>query len=868
MGEVYRAEDSKLGREVALKVLPEAVSADADRLARFDREARVLASLNHPAIASVYSVEHEDSLHFLVMELAAGEDLAQRIARGPIPLDEALAIARQIADALEFAHENGIVHRDLKPANVMLGADGTVKVLDFGLAKAIAPLSGEGSLSPTMSPTVTSTGTLAGTILGTAAYMSPEQAKGRSVDRRADVWAFGCVLLEMLTGRLTFAGDSIAETLASVMKEEPDWDSLPSGTPPRIVRLLRRCLVKDPRGRFRDAGDARIVLDEVMAGDEGDAGIAATPAPAPFWQRALPWGLSLLLAVALVATRFASGTGGSSAASSVATLDLAIVLADDEIATLASYDYEVMPNFAVPPAGDRVVYTTSEGGRKLIVRKLASSSTEALRGTEGASGPFFSQDGNWIGFFADNALVKVPAGGGARITIAEDVGIANGASWGRDDTIVFAQSYVGPLWTVSAGGGEAQPLTALKENERSHRYPQILPDGKSVLFTIKPAGILTFDDGQIAVADLATGEHQVLAERGTYARYVRTGHLVIAREGALLAAPFDLDELRTRGGAVPVLDNVFSNPITGAALFEFADNGTCVAVRGDYGTGPTTLIAIDRESGKRTPLAVGSQAVAPRLSPDGKRLLLHGAAANDQVLMLDLERGTVTRLTEASYNNVLPIWGPKGERVVFGNDRTGTHELAWMTTDGRGIETLTLTPGTISAPTDWSPDGSTLAFEVGIGALRDIRLLDMQTRESRPFIETRADEGDAVFSPDGRWLVYTSDESGRRELYATAFPGPGLKLQLTTAGGELPRWSADGEELLYKAGRTLVASPVTWRDGPQLGPPKLVAELRSTIGVGWDLTEDGRTIYVGDFDEKRWETSRFDVLFNWDLGGR
>ncbi|NIM62923.1 MAG: protein kinase, partial [Acidobacteria bacterium] len=386
--------------------------------------ARVLASLNHPAIASVYSVEREDSLHFLVMELAAGEDLAKRIARGPIPIDEALGIARQIADALEVAHENGVVHRDLKPANVMLAADGSVKVLDFGLAKAIAPIATEDSLSPTMSPTVTSTGTLAGTILGTAAYMSPEQAKGHPVDRRADVWAFGCVLLEMLTGRLTFAGDSIAETLAAVMKEQPDWDSLPAGTPPRIVRLLRRCLVKDPRGRFRDAGDARIVLDEVLAGDEGDSGIAATPVSAPLWKRALPWALALLLAVALVFTRFVPGTAGSKPAPSVPTLDLSIVLSDEETATLASYDYEVMPSFAVSPAGDRLVYTTLEGGRKLLSRRLDSPSTELLRGTEGASGPFFSRDSSWIGFFVDNALVKVPAGGGARITITEGVGIA------------------------------------------------------------------------------------------------------------------------------------------------------------------------------------------------------------------------------------------------------------------------------------------------------------------------------------------------------------------------------------------------------------------------------------------------------------
>jgi serine/threonine-protein kinase len=870
MGVVWRATDTSLDREVAIKILPEAFARESDRLMRFEREAKLLATLNHPNIATVHGLHEADGVRFLAMELASGEDLAQRLSRGPLAAEASLQIALQVAEALEAAHESGVVHRDLKPANIQVDAEGKVKVLDFGLAKAFEEDAGSGSADPALSPTMTSAGTLAGVILGTAAYMSPEQAKGMPVDKRADVWAFGCVLLEMLTGRQTFRGQSVAETLASVIKEPPEWDRMPPGTPGRIRRLLRRCLVKDPRQRLRDIGDARIAIAEVLAGQPEESEDRA-PAPPPRFARALPWSLTAALAIALAAVLVSRGPASTPEGTS-GSARLSIVFPEERPMVLANLDLEVMPAFAVSPGGDRVVYSASEepgrtlkggGERALRVRPIDGFDAEVVRGTEGAEGPFYSPDGRWIGFFDGNALNKVPAAGGARVPIAEGIGNGIGADWGPDGTIVFAHAYVGPLWRVPESGGEPEALTTLADGERNHRYPQLLPDGRSVLFTIKTAGILSFDDAKIGIADVRSGEHRVLLDGGMYARYV-AGHLVYARDGGLLAAPFDLDSLSITGGAVPVLDGVITNPVTGTAQFDFTPGGTLFYIPGDYRSGPTALYRVERETGAHTRLAEGHYVSTPRLSPDGRRLVLHGSSANDQVIALDIERDTVTRMTDALTNNILPIWGPRGERIVYTTDRTGKEEVVSIPADGGPVESLVPPLAQRQDAYSWSPDGDVLMLNVGSRASRDIWRFDVQTAEAQPFLATAFDEGDPVFTPDGKWIAYSSDESGRLEIYATPFPGPGGKIQLSTGGGYFPRFREDGRELFYQTESAIVAVPVTWSPGPRPGRPQVVFETGVLAsGLGFDVSRDGELFYVVELDESRWLADRIDVVQGW-----
>jgi serine/threonine-protein kinase len=873
MGVVWRAVDTNLDREVAIKVLPGEVAADSERLSRFEREAKLLAALNHPNIATVHGLHEAGGIRFLAMELAAGEDLSRRLSRGALSIDDSMRIGLQIAEAVEAAHDSGVIHRDLKPANIQIAPDGAAKVLDFGLAKAFE-VDPTAAGNPSQSPTMTSAQTQAGVILGTAAYMSPEQAKGDVVDKRADIWAFGVVLLEMLTGRQTFKGNSIAETLALVITASPQWEQLPKATPPQIRRLLRRCLAKDPRRRLRDIGDARIAIAEVQSGEADDAVRERFEpgTPHPSWKRILPWGLTALLAVAFVGSWALRPSAPANTGRAAGSVNLSAVLPDDELLFMANLDLELMPALTISPSGDRVVYAAradqdqtikERNALALRVRELSGFDTELLRGTENVEIPFFSPDGRWIGFFDGRALAKVPATGGARVTLVEGIGNGVGASWGADGTIVFAHSYVGPLWTVSDSGGEARPVTTLAARERSHRFPQLLPDGRSVIFTIKTEGILTFDDASIAIADLRTGKHRVLLEGGCYARYVPSGHLVYAREGGLLAAPFDLDSLSITGGAVPVLDDVITNFVTGAAQLDVSNNGTLVYVKGDY-SGPTTLSGIDRDTGAREVLAPGHYAALPHLSPDGQRLLMHGSAANDHVLSIDLTRGTVARMTDASTNNILPIWGPEGKRIIFTTDRSGQEEIVSMPADGGEITQLVPPRGPPQEAYSFSPDGKIMTINSGVRSSRDIWIFDTEgDREARPFLETPFDEGDAVFSPDGRWITYSSNESGTLEIYAKSYLGPGGKFQLSTGGGFYPHWRVDGAELYYQTNTALMVVPVSWTPEPRPGRPQVMAEISSVTPLGYDVSPDGKRFYVVELDVDRWQSNRLDVVLNW-----
>src|SRR5262245_7949227 len=576
MGEVYCARDTKLGRDVAIKVLPEALAQDPERLARFEREAKTLASLNHPNIAHIYGLQESDGTEALVMELVEGPTLADRIALGPIPVDDALPIAKQIAEALEAAHEQGIIHRDLKPANVKLRPDGTVKVLDFGLAKAIEPASTP--LDASQSPTITSPAmTGSGVILGTAAYMSPEQARGKVVDKRTDIWALGAVLFETLTGRQIYEGETVTDTLAQVITLLPRWDLLPPATPAAIRRILGRCLEKDPRGRFQAAGDVRIEIEEYLASPGGQAAerVRWSSHSAQLW----PWGVAVALAILLVLSIWRPWIPLSAAPP---PMRLDVRLGAGEQLIVNEGDDGALP--VLSPDGQMLVYAgTSDSVRRLYVRPLDSLESRALSGTEAARHHFFSPDGRWIAFFAAGMLKKVAVTGGAPVPIASAQVAARGGTWGPDDTIVFTPTPDTGLYRVAAAGGTPVEITKLAEKERTHRWPWFLPDGSAVIF-IRQDQDAAYDDGVIEAVRLDTGERKILIRGGTFPRYLASGHLVYVRGNTLFAVPFDAKRLEVQGNPQPVLSGVLSSGGVGsrvgngASQIAFSSNGTVVYI--------------------------------------------------------------------------------------------------------------------------------------------------------------------------------------------------------------------------------------------------------------------------------------------------
>lgn len=640
MGEVYRARDSELEREVAIKVLPAAFADDEERVARLEREARLLASLNHPHIAAIYSLEAVEGNRFLVLEVVEGETLQERIARGPLPLDEAIEVSRQIAEALDAAHGKGVIHRDLKPPNIKLAPEGGVKVLDFGLAKPSAP---EPSSSQSESPTFTRH-TETGVILGTAPYMSPEQARGKPVDKRTDVWAFGCVLYEMLTGRNAFRGDDVSTTLAQILEREPDWNALPARTPASVRRLLTRCLEKDPKKRLRDVGDAILELDAREIPAEAPAETSGTS-----WMR-LVWGSMGLLVGVLVATWAGSRAPGA---------------ATDTSSRLVRFHTEPIPvstlPFALSPDGTRLVYATDRDGTpRLYVRALDRAEVDPIRGTGGAKMPFISSDGDEIGFHAGGRLMTTSLERGSPVELLDRFG-QRGASWGTDGVIVFPPEISGGLWRMEMDGS-FEELTHRDEtkDEVSHRWPDVLPEGKGVLFALDYITTNRWDkDAAIAVASLETGEHHVLLEGGTFPRYVPTGHILFARDGRLLAVPFDLDRLEVSGAPVVVLDGIITNPLNGSALYDIADDGTLATMRGGSQSRANQLVWVDR-NGVASPLPVEPlPMLRVDVSPDGSSLAFDIETALTELWNYELDRGVMTRLTFEGYEDLLS-WSPGG----------------------------------------------------------------------------------------------------------------------------------------------------------------------------------------------------------------
>jgi len=838
MGAVYRATDTKLGREVAIKVLPEAFARDVDRMARFEREAQMLAALNHPNIASIYGIEQ----NALVMELVEGE-----VLQGPLCFETAILYARQIALALETAHDKGIIHRDLKPANIKVTPEGVVKVLDFGLAKASEGGVTSNPGNPTISPTLALGMTQAGVILGTAAYMSPEQARGKPVDKRADVWAFGAVLYEMLTGSVLFAGaETLSDSLAAVITKEPDWNKLPCETPPHIRRLLEQCLRKDPRTRLRDIGDARIALEQP------DAAGPATTAASDRRRSRLPWAVAALLAIVAGVASWFAWRVDSPGPRPLTRLNV-------DLGPTAMTGVNLTA--AISPDGRRLVFPSRgpDGKQQLAMRILDQAQPTLLPGTENGSDPFFSPGGDWVGFVSDNKLKKVSVLGGATVTLC-DATYHYGASWGEDGNIVGALNLLSGLFRVPANGGKAQPFTKLEKGEVTHRWPQVLPGGQAVLFTASPSAA-GMENASIRAIWLKTGVTKTLVTGAHFARYLPTngsrGHLVYMHLGVLYSAPFDLARLELQGAPAPVLEDVAANPTFGGGQLDFSQAGTLVYLAGK-GAGQTWPVMWLDGAGKMLPLLSTPGAyVLPRFSPDGRRLALTitGGTGTD-IYLYDWQRETMTRLTFTGHAHV-PVWTPDGMRLAFQSSADG-FGIWWIRTDGSGDPERLLDTGTNSVPWSFTPDGRRLAYFEGTGATAyDIWTLPLDPADPQHvkagspelFLRTLSDELAPVFSPDGRWIAYRSNESGVFEIYVRPFPpGRGGKWQISSEGGMYGLWSNNGRELFYETldNRIMVVDYVVDHDSFVPGKARVWSD-RQTFFTGSSnlaLHPDGKRFAV------------------------
>ena len=841
MGEVYRARDTKLDRDVAIKVLPESLAGDRDRIARFQREAKTLAALNHLNIAAIYGLEEADSTKALVMELVEGPTLADRIAQGAIPVDEALPIAKQIAEALEAAHEQGIIHRDLKPANIKLRPDGVVKVLDFGLAKALEPT---GAMSPEMSqaPTITTPAmTQAGMILGTAAYMSPEQAKGRTVDKRSDVWAFGAVLYEMLTGRRAFDAEDVSETLAAVLRAEVDWARLPEELSPVLGTYIRRCLQKDPKQRIRDVGDVSLALEGAfeMAGSQAVES-ATVPEPA-VWRRTLP------VAVALVVGGLTVWGLMRPAPQPPAPVERFVVTTPATV----PFSPTGSQDLAISPDGTRVIYLASanDGTNHLYVRPVDQLEGFSLFSSPAAiNTPTVSPDGAWVVFAnqADRTWKKVSILGGPPLTLftTPTFTAPRGASWGPDDTIIFAQNGSG-LFRGPAGGGESAVLTTpdAARGEVGHFWPEVLPGGEAVLFTVAH-GVGT-ENMELAVLDLATMEQRVLLAGGSHAQYAATGQLVYGADGTLLAVPFDLARLEVTGAPVPLLDGVMTAP-SGAVEFSLSANGSVLYASGDSeGNVSRTLVWTDRQ-GREEPLAAPPRTYQyPRLSLDGTRVALDVRDQEQDIWIWDLARETSTRLTFDPGQDQYPVWTPDGTRVLFSSTAGGRPNLYWKAADGTGmIERLTESAN-VQFGYSFSPDGESLVFREGQpNTGTDLRLLSLTgDRGAETLVATAFSELNWELSPDGGWMAYQSNQSGQMEVYVRPFPNvDDGQWQISTSGGTHPLWASNGRELVYRRGAAMVAVPVQMEPSFTPATPEVLFEGTYYTGPGrsYDVSPDGQ----------------------------
>ena len=862
MGEVYRARDTKLGREVAIKILHDSFVDDPERIARFEREAQLLAALNHPHIAAIYGLESAGATQFLVLELVEGETLAAKLAGvggSGIGIRESLAIGRQIVDALQAAHEKGIIHRDLKPANIALTHDGQVKVLDFGLAKHDPGPSGSsaaaGPVGLTHSPTLTFAHTQVGVILGTAAYMSPEQARGRAADKRSDVWAFGCVLFEMLTGRRAFDGEDVTDVIAAVVRGEPDWTALPSDLPAQFRRLLERCLEKDRRQRIADIAVAQFLLTET---------IAPAPAPAPP-ARVTP---SRQRVVAATAAGLIIGAAAAAIAAWIMfsrrpaapspPVRFAIVPPANQTIALQGGDRKI----AISSDGARVVYRLTVGSQPtLFTRALNELDSHPLSGAGGRD-PFMSPDGRWIAYFTATDLRKVAVSGGPSVTICSIDAQSRGASWGDDDTIIFSVADPrGGLQRVSAAGGSPTVLTTVDgaKSEVAHMFPHLLPGAHAVLFTISSGAI---DSSQIAVLDLQSHQHKVLLRGGTDAKYVDSGHLIYAAGGGLRAVRFDLSRLEIHGDSVPVLDQTMTE-VTGVANYDVSRRGNLVFVPGGAAASmapPRSLVWVDRQ-GREEPIKAPPRAYAiPRVSPDGTRVALDVRDQTNDIWIWDLARQTLTPLNLDPGVDMSPVWTPDSRRIIWTSSRAGGNpNIYWQAADGTGTPERLTTSAPAQFPVSMSPDGTSVAMFTGtaLGGGLDVSVLTLDRSiapapkmRTAPLIQGTATKFNPEISPDGRWIALQSGESGQSQIYVRPFPAvDGGRWQISPEGGTRPAWSRNGRELFYlDANDLLTAVSVATGATFSAGKPVKLLNTRYYAGSttrgydlrGYDVSPDGQ----------------------------
>ena len=884
MGEVYRARDLKLNRDVAIKVLPDALSQDSERLGRLRREAQVVAALSHANIAQIYGVEDSNGVPALVLELIEGPTLADRIGDRPLAIPEALEIASQIADALEAAHERGVIHRDLKPANIKLTANGVVKVLDFGLAK---PLVGSSAgLDPSL---VTVEATREGTVAGTAAYMSPEQARGQALDRRTDVWSFGCIVFEMLSGERAFSGATVSDTLASVLTREPNFDRLPSSLSPTIVRLLRRCLEKDLKRRLRDLGDARLEIDDARRSPHIADTMVATPTRVTRRTAigAVAGAAVGAAAMAAVAGRLARG----SAAANVMRFTIAL-----PAGTLTSSSF--LSRLAISPDGSHIACNTfavnqanlergASGRLGVLIRSMRELEWKSLSDTPAVGSPFFSPDGQWVGLVAaaeGQRLRKLALAGGAPATLTTFANSQpSGATWAADDVIYFVSSTPGGIVRVPGQGGdpvEVRPLDAAN-GERTLANPHAFPGG--IVFTVATNNSESYDDASVGVFSPVSGRGKMLIEGGFYPRYSPSGHIVYARAGSLFAVPFDAKSQAVTGQPVKVLDGVMMSRNSGVANFDISANGTLVYLLGQADGGVRTLHWVDRTGrSEKLPLPPRSY-LHPRISPDGRRLAIEVEGSSHDVYVYDFATGVLTNFTNDGVSH-WPIWSPDGSRIGYRSGPMGRFRLFQMAADRSAAPVRVDTPGISSSTGSYGPGGRAMVYtDTTYGQPTKVMVTTLDdSRSPVPLDDTSFAQGSPKFSPNGRWLAYCTNESGRPQVYVKEFPN-GAKVQISNDGGNDPVWRRDGRELFYRNADRMMAVPVSAVDRFDPGRPQELWRGQYSHGMSsscgapglssanYDVSPDGqRFLMIQDEDVDKTSSSTVVVVvgFGHDLATR
>ena len=859
MGEVFRARDTKLNRDVAIKVLPAAFAQDHERVARFKREAQVVASLNHTNIAAIFGLEEADpsassgqaAIVALVLELVEGEDLSLRLKRGAIPMDEALAIAKQIAEGLEAAHEKSIVHRDLKPANIKVTQGGLVKILDFGLAKAFDNDAGgnSGSSQLSHSPTMSRHMTEAGMIMGTAAYMSPEQARGKTVDKRTDIWAFGVVFFEMLSGTRLFAGETVSDTLAAVLRAEVEWASLPPAVPEEIRRLLKRCLDRDPKNRLHDIADARIAIEETLRGESRPAALPAQEAGRPRNPAHRFRDATLVMAVT-AAIVYGLNRGQAAAPASPRPLSVFGVSLPPRHALTASQS----PLVDISADGRTLLFVAeSEKGTSVFRRSLDSMTITRIEGTVGAENPVLSPDGRTVAFFADKMLRRVPLEGGASVGIAP-AQAPRGLSWARDGSLIFSPVYNSALFRVSATGGTPMAATKLDtaKGERSHRWPQILADGRTVIFTV---GLISspgdYDGANIDAQRLDTGERRTIVRGARMARYSALGYLIYQRKQTLLAVRFDPERLETKGEPFTLQEGLGGDVSSGSGYFAVSDGGE-LAMAPESATPKERLLALVDRAGQETLLNVPPAPFNhPRFSPDGTRLAFAiggGSGGDDDIYTLELRSQHMQRLTFGQ-GYAFPLWSLDGQRIIFTSGRSGEPGVQMRAADGSGKPVMIVSNTEQRIADAWLPDGKRLAVTTTEKSI-DIQIMDTGAQgATTPLIASpTAGESAASFSPDGRYIAYTTTETGTEEVMVETFPLGRGKWQVSSAGGSAPVWSKDGHKLYFVIGQALMETELNPAGVFSASVPRVLItgpyDFYRASARNYDLGPDGRFALV------------------------